>query len=97
MENNESKKFYMKNHMCSYFGDIIKFEDFDFGNILLDEKLYENILIYDISYKTFIGLKLLRIMFDKVRHYEVTKYLVSFDLEKYDALEILMILYDRIR
>ena len=38
--------------MCYYFDDIIKFEDFNFGNILLDEKSYENILIYDISYKT---------------------------------------------
>ena len=32
--------------------------DIDFDNILLDEKLYKtykNILIYDISYKTFMG------------------------------------------
>ena len=31
--------------------------DIDFDNILLDEKLYKtykNILIYDISYKTFM-------------------------------------------
>ena len=28
------------------FNDIIKIEDFDFDNILLDEKLYENILSY---------------------------------------------------
>ena len=35
--------------------------DFHFDNILLDEKSYENsyenILIYDISYKTFMGEK----------------------------------------
>ena len=31
------------------------------GNILLDAKLYKNILIYDISYKTFMGSKPLRI------------------------------------
>ena len=32
--------------------------DIDFDNILLDKKLYKtykNILIYDISYKTFMG------------------------------------------
>ena len=32
--------------------------DIDFDNILLDEKLYKtykNILIYDMSYKTFMG------------------------------------------
>ena len=43
--------------MCHFFDDIIKFEDFDFDNILIDEKSQENILIYDISYKTLIGFK----------------------------------------
>ena len=91
MENNELKKNCIKDRMCCYFDDIIKFEDFDFGNILLDEKSYENIFIYNISSKTLIGLKLVRIMFDNVRHYEGAKYLVSFELEKNDSL------YDRIR
>ena len=44
--------------MCYYFDDIIKFEDFDLDNILLDEKQYEDILIYDISYKTLMLLNL---------------------------------------
>ena len=39
----------------------IKFEDFHFDNILIDEKSYENILIYDISYTTLIGAKPLRL------------------------------------
>ena len=43
---------------CYYFNDIIKFEDFDFDNILLDEKLYKNILIRNTSYKTLIGANL---------------------------------------
>ena len=36
------------------FDDIMRIRDIDFGDILLDEKsykTYENILIYDISYK----------------------------------------------
>ena len=33
---------------------------------MLDEKIYKNILIYDISYKTFMGSKPLRIWFDKI-------------------------------
>ena len=52
---------------CSYdyyFHDIIKFEDFD-SDILLDEKSYENTLIYDILHKTLIGAKALYIRFDK--------------------------------
>ena len=44
----------------------MKIEDFDFDNILLNEKSYENILIYDVLYETFIGVKTLRIMLDKV-------------------------------
>ena len=35
-------------------------------DILLDEKLYENIWIYDISYKTSAGARPLRIRFDKI-------------------------------
>ena len=35
--------------MCYYFDDIIKFEDFDFDNNLIDEKSHKNILIDDIS------------------------------------------------
>ena len=56
----------------------------------MDEKLYENILIYDISYKALIAAKPLLIMFDKVdgfiSDYNGTKYLVLFRLEKYNAI-----------
>ena len=38
--------------MCYYFKDIIKIEDSDVCNILLDEKSNEMILIYDVLYKT---------------------------------------------
>ena len=42
MENNyELKEIYIKNFTCYYFDDIIKFEDFDFDNILVDEKPYK--------------------------------------------------------
>ena len=71
--------------MCYYFNDIIKFEDFDFDNILIDEKSPENILIRDISYRTLIGAKLLHIRFDKIdgfiRVYDERRYLVLFGLE----------------
>ena len=49
---------------------------------MLDEKSYENILIYDISYKTLIGAKPLRIRLDKVdafiRVYDGNRLLVLF-------------------
>ena len=37
-----------------------------FSDILLDEKLYENIPVYQISYKTSTGPKPLQIRFDKI-------------------------------
>ena len=79
IENNEFLKVRIKNLTCCYFNDIIKLEDFDFNNILIDEKSHENILNCDISYKTFIVPKLLRIRFDKIdgfiRNYDGTRYL----------------------
>ena len=57
MENNEFKEVLIKNHTCYYVDEIIKLEDFDLDNILIDEKSHENVLIYDISYKTLIDPK----------------------------------------
>ena len=95
MRNNEIKKVRIKNCTCYYFDDTIKLEDFDPDNILIDEKSHENTLIYDISYKTLIGSKPLRIRFDKIdgitRIYDGARYLRLFGTKKYDAI------YDRIR
>ena len=46
--------------------------DIGFSDILLNEKsnkTYENILIYDISYKIFMGGKSLRIWFEKINDF----------------------------
>ena len=82
----------IKNLTCYYFEDIIKIKDFDFNNILLDEKSYVNILVYNISYKILISPKPLLIRFDKVdgfiRVYDGTRHLVLFGLRKYDPFTI---------
>ena len=62
--NDELKEINIKNRTCYYFDGITKTEDFDFDNILLDEKLHQNILIYEISCKTLIDAKPLHIRFD---------------------------------
>ena len=49
MENNEFYKVRIKNRTCYYFNDVIKLEDFDFDNVLIDKKSYENVLTYYIS------------------------------------------------
>ena len=51
--NNKLKEIIFKNLTCYYFDDITNFEDFDIDNILIGKKPYENILVYDISYKNF--------------------------------------------
>ena len=48
MENNEFKKIRINNCKCYCFDDIIKLEDFDIDDILIDEKSHENILIYEV-------------------------------------------------
>ena len=78
MENNELKKVCFKNRMCYCFDDRIKLEDCNLDHTL-EEKSHENILIYDISYKTLIGSKPFCIRFDKIdgfiRIYDETRYL----------------------
>ena len=44
MENNE---VCIKSRTCYYFDNITKLEEFDFDNVLADEKSHENILIND--------------------------------------------------
>ena len=95
MENNEFKNVCIKNRFCCYFDYIIKLDDFDLDHILKDEKSRENILIYDILYKTLIDSKPLCIRFHKIdefiRIYDGTRYLTLFGSEKCDTF------YNRIR
>ena len=91
MESNDKLKEINIKNRTYYFDGIIKIKDFDFGNILLDEKSYRNILIYDISYKFLIGAKPLRVRFDKVDKfitvYDGAKYLVLFGSVKYNTIK----------
>ena len=72
----------MKIHTCYNFDAIIKIEDFDINNILIDEKPHKNLLVYNIKYKSLIDSKPLRIRFNKIggsiRAYDRTRYLVLF-------------------
>ena len=74
---------------------LIKIKDFDFDNILIDEKSYEDILVYNVSYKSLIDSKHLRIRLDKIdvfiRVHNGTRYSILFGSEKYDPI------YNRIR
>ena len=89
MENNKFQKVNIKNRTSNYFDDIIKLEDFDLDNILIDKKSDENILIYDILFKALIDPKPLSFRFNKIdgfiRIYEGTRYLTLFRSEKYET------------
>ena len=88
--NNELKEFDIKNHTCYYFDDIIEIENFNFGNILIDEKTHGNILVYNMSYKTLIYAKPLWIRFDKINGfvivYSETRNLVLLGSKKYNYM-----------
>ena len=72
----------------------MKVEDIDFDNILLDQNSYERILIYDISYKIFMGAKPSRLRIDRadgvIKTYDRTRYLEFFGFRIYNTI------YDRI-
>ena len=46
--NDELKKINIKNRKCFYSDDIMKVDDINFDNNLLEKKSYENILVYNI-------------------------------------------------
>ena len=96
MESNDKlKEIDRQNCTCYYINDLIKIKGFDLHNILVDEKSYESILVCNISYKSLIDSKPLRIRFDKIdgfiRVYDGAIYLVLFGIKKYDSI------YNRIR
>ena len=89
--NNELKEIDIKTRACYYFDDIIKIEDFDLDNILIDQKSYKNILFYNISYKSLTDSMPLRIRFGRIdvyiRVYDGTTYLILFGSEKHDFVD----------
>ena len=63
---NELTEIDIKNRVCYDFDDIISGTKINFSNILLNKKLYQNISVYNISYKTPTGPKQFHIRFDKI-------------------------------
>ena len=61
----ELKDIDIKNYACYNLDDEIQYIDINFSDILLDENLYQDILIYGISQKTSMRPKSLLMRFDK--------------------------------
>ena len=66
MENNKFKEVRIKYRTCCYFDEIIQLAEFHIDSILIDEKSYKIILIYDITYENLIDPNLLRVRLDKL-------------------------------
>ena len=87
----ELKEIDIKNRACYYFHDVISGTDINFSSILLDKKLYKNISVYDILYKTSTGSKPLHIRFDKIDGFIMVldgkiKHLALFDYRLFDKI-----------
>ena len=89
----ELKEIDIKIHTCYYFDDIMVARDISLDkniNILLDKKICENILIYDVSYKTVMGSKPLHIWFDGIdgfmKIYDGIRYLVLLGHNWFDEI-----------
>ena len=78
---NELKKTDIKNRTYLYFDDIMKAIDINFSDILLNEKSYENILIYDISYKTFMGAN--HCVLGSIKQIDLLKFMMELDIQYY--------------
>ena len=78
--NHRLNEINVKNCTSYYLHAIIKIEDFDFDNGLLDEKSYGNILIY------WHLLGLFGKIVGFIRVYNGTRHLVLFVGEKYDFI-----------
>ena len=81
---NQFKEICIKNCPCCYFDDMINGTNINFSNILLEKKLYENISVYNILYKTPTGPKPLHIRFNKIDGFIIAldgknKHLILFD------------------
>ena len=85
------KEIDIKNSTCYYFDNIINDRDTYLVDILLDKKLFENISVYGISYKTSMDPKPLRISFNKIDGFirvcdDEFRHLVLFDYGLFDKI-----------
>ena len=91
------KEVGIKNRTYYYFDDIMWVTDIDFNNLLLDKKSYkkiQNVLVYQILYKTFMVKKSMHIRFDKIdafiKIYDGIIYLVLLEYSDiYDKIKYL--------
>ena len=88
---NELKGIDIASRACYYFDNKINGSKINFNNILLNEKLYEIISVYNISYKTWASPEPLRIWLDKIDRFILAldgkmKHLILFDYRLFNKI-----------
>ena len=88
---NEFKGINITSRACYYFDNKINGSKINFNNILLNEKLYEIISVYNISYKTRASPEPLRIWLDKIDRFILAldgkmKHLILFDYRLFNKI-----------
>ena len=88
---NEFKGINVTSRACYYFDNKINGSKINFNNILLNEKLYEIISVYNISYKTRASPEPLRIWLDKIDRFILAldgkmKHLILFDYRLFNKI-----------
>ena len=59
----------------------IKIEDFDLDNVLIDEKSYENSLVYQISYKHLVVAKALHCILGLIKQMDLLQFMMELDIQ----------------
>ena len=79
MERNvELKQIDFKNRTCYQFGGIIKIDDFDLGNILMDEKSYK--IFQFITLCTKVQLILNLYVLDLIKQMDLLEFMMELDI-----------------
>ena len=82
MESNDKlREIVIKNATCYYLHDIINIDDFDPHDVLTDKKSHENILVYNILYKSLINSQPLCI--DSKKQMDLLELMIELDIQYY--------------
>ena len=86
--NDELKEINISNRTRYYFDDIIIFETFDLGNIVIDEKSYKHILVCNVSSKNLIDAK--PYVLYSVKYMDLFEFMTELQIQYYLELKNLI-------
>ena len=79
---NRLKESHIKNHMCCYFDDISKIEDFDINKILINKKLIINLFQFTALH-TKLQLILNLYILDSIKYMDLLQFMMGLYIQYY--------------